>query len=74
MHSSLLVNHIQKLVHAVPGMYEQCGVILYELKNVSFEYNLFYNKLKNASCEYDRLNVRNSTLQAAWYIRSVFHL
>ena len=28
-------------------------------------------KLKNVSCEYDRLNGWNSTLQAAWYIRHV---
>ena len=31
----------------------------------------FYKKLKNVSCEYDRLNDWNSTLQAAWYIRHV---
>ena len=31
----------------------------------------FYNKLKNVSWEYDRLNGWNSTLQAAWYIRHV---
>ena len=31
----------------------------------------FYKKLKNVSCEYDRVNGRNSTLQAAWYIRHV---
>ena len=31
----------------------------------------FYKKLKNASCEYIRLNGWNSTLQAAWYIRHV---
>ena len=28
----------------------------------------FDKKLKNVSCEYDRLNGWNSTLQAAWYI------
>ena len=28
-------------------------------------------KLKNVSCEYDRLNGWNSTLQAVWYIRHV---
>ena len=33
--------------------------------------NRFYKKLKNVSCEYDRLNGWNSTLQAAWYIRHV---
>ena len=27
---------------------------------------------KNVSCEYDRVNGWNSTLQAAWYIRHVF--
>ena len=32
---------------------------------------VFYKKLKNVSCEYDRLNGWNSTLQAAWYIRHV---
>ena len=31
----------------------------------------FYKKLKNVSCEYDRPNGWNSTLQAAWYIRHV---
>ena len=31
----------------------------------------FYKKLKNVSCEYDRLNGWNSPLQAAWYIRHV---
>ena len=31
----------------------------------------FYKKLENVSCEYDRLNGWNSTLQAAWYIRHV---
>ena len=29
----------------------------------------FYKKLENVSCEYNRLNGWNSTLQAAWYIR-----
>ena len=33
--------------------------------------SIFYQKLKNVSCEYDRLNGWNSTLQAAWYIRHV---
>ena len=32
---------------------------------------MFYKKLKNVSCEYNRLNGWNSTLQAAWYIRRV---
>ena len=32
---------------------------------------LHIKKLKNVSCEYDRLNGLNSTLQAAWYIRHV---
>ena len=31
----------------------------------------FYKKLKNVSCEYDRVNGWHSTLQAAWYIRHV---
>ena len=31
----------------------------------------FNKKSKNVSCEYDRLNGWNSTLQAAWYIRHV---
>ena len=31
----------------------------------------FYKKLKNVSCEYDRVNGLNSTLQAARYIRHV---
>ena len=33
--------------------------------------SFFFLKLKNVSCEYDRLNGWNSTLQAAWYIRHV---
>ena len=32
---------------------------------------VFYKKLKNVSCEYDRLNGWNSILHAAWYIRHV---
>ena len=32
---------------------------------------VFYKKLKNVRCEYDRLNGWTSTLQAAWYIRHV---
>ena len=35
------------------------------------DHGSFNKKLKNVSCEYDRLNSRNSTLQAAWYIRHV---
>ena len=31
----------------------------------------FFEKLKNVSYEYNRLNGWNSTLQAAWYIRHV---
>ena len=31
----------------------------------------FYDIWKNVSCEYDRLNCWNSTLQAAWYIKHV---
>ena len=34
-------------------------------------YGIFYKELKNVSCEYNRLNGSNSTLQAAWYIRRV---
>ena len=34
----------------------------------------FYKKLKNVSCEYDRVNGWNSTLQAAWYIRHLHKL
>ena len=37
--------------------------------NTIFSIKSFYKKLKNASCEDDRLNGWNSTLQAAWYIR-----
>ena len=29
---------------------------------------IYFTKLENVSCEYDRLNDFNSTLQAAWYI------
>ena len=35
---------------------------------------LFYKKLENVSCEYDRVNGWNSTLQAAWYIRYLHKL
>ena len=35
-------------------------------------FNIFFcKKLKNVSCEYNRVNGWNSTLQAAWYIRRV---
>ena len=37
----------------------------------SCKFLLFYKNLKNVSCEYDRLNGWNTTLQAAWYIRNV---
>ena len=37
-------------------------------------FNFFYKKLKNVSCEYDRVNGWNSTLQAAWYIRYLHKL
>ena len=40
-------------------------------RNVLSQTLLFYKKLKNVSCEYDRVNGWNSTLQAAWYIRHV---
>ena len=36
-----------------------------------FFFVFFIKKLKNVSCEYNRLNGWNSTLQAAWYIRRV---
>ena len=36
-----------------------------------YDTSVFYKKLKNVSCEYDRLNGWNSTLQAAWYTRHV---
>ena len=32
---------------------------------------IFYKKVKTVSCEFNCLNGRNSTLQAAWYIRHV---
>ena len=37
-------------------------------------WSIFYKKLKNVSCEYDRVNGWNSTLQAAWYIRYLHKL
>ena len=40
-------------------------------KSLSLGPQRFCKKLKNVSCEYDRLNGWNSTLQAAWYIRHV---
>ena len=33
---------------------------------------LFIEKLNNVSCEYDRLNGGNSTLEAAWYVHEFF--
>ena len=39
-----------------------------------FDFVLFYKKLKNVSCEYDRVNGWNSTLQAACYIRYLHKL
>ena len=35
------------------------------------EYRVFHTNFWNVSCECDRLNVFNSTLQAAWYIRHI---
>ena len=35
---------------------------------------LFFKKLKNVSCEYDRLNGWNSTFQAAWYFSTFYFL
>ena len=37
-------------------------------------HRIFYKKLKNVSCEYDRVNGWNSTLQAAWYIKYLHKL
>ena len=45
----------------------RCGHAIY----YSVVPGTFYKKLKNFSCEYNRLNGWNSTLQAAWYIRRV---
>ena len=41
--------------------------VLARCRNIAF----FTKKMKNVSCEEDRLNGWNSTLQAAWYIRHV---
>ena len=43
----------------------------YLVLRVNFTCWYLYKKLKNVSCEYDRLNGSDSTLQAAWYIRHV---
>ena len=49
------------------------GIIFEELIFLkrTFANTLFCKKLKNVSCEYNRLIGWNSTLQAAWYIRRV---
>ena len=46
---------------------------IYPVFRIGVTDDWFYRKLKvkNVSCEYDRLNGWNSTLQAAWYIRHV---
>ena len=48
-------------------------VYYYVVLKVTSEYTTTVScrKLWNVSCEYDRLNGSNSTLQAAWYIRHV---
>ena len=43
----------------------------FNIKGKSVSIKIFYKKVKNVSCEYDRVNGSNSTLQAAWYIRHV---
>ena len=43
----------------------------FALPAIFFYKKFFDEKLKNVSCEYNRLNGWNSTLQAAWYIRHV---
>ena len=52
---------------------EGCATALPMAKKIYFEV-VFYKKLKNVSCEYDRVNGWNSTLQAAWYIRHLHKL
>ena len=54
------------VLHKPIGLY---AYILFAI--CKYMYVIFYKKLKNVSCEYDRVNDWNSTLQAAWYIRHV---
>ena len=45
---------------------------VWTIQSVVFAADVFQlKKLKNVSCEYDRLNGWNSTLQAAWNVRHV---
>ena len=65
--------HQKKTISGAPllrnCLYQSLYYILYQL---SFSTNRSKNTLyKNVSCEYDRVNGWNSTLQAAWYIRRV---
>ena len=58
----------------VPGSVGIDSIMLLLFRDVSIQVLIpgsFYKKLKNVSCEYNRLNGGNSTLQAAWYIRRV---
>ena len=48
-----------------------CGLYSIRAQNGYGQRRPVYKKLKNVSCECDRLNGWNSTLQAAWYIRRV---
>ena len=55
--------HTYNVVNIASSVLTQGGRILSKF--------FFNKKLKNVSCEYDRVNGWNSTLQAAWYIRHV---
>ena len=54
-----------KYLHQVSYLLDACVylTVVYPVQRV------FYKKLQNVSCEYDRLNDWNSTLQAAWIRR-----
>ena len=50
-----------------------CRATCWKWRCISGPFGIF-KKLKNVSCEYDRVNGWNSTLQAAWYIRYLHKL
>ena len=57
----------------VPANCTSWHLVVFPQDQRTYTKYIFYKKLKNVSCEYNRLNGRNSTLQAAWYIRRYFY-
>ena len=68
--SRSVLDHQMNLLAPAPTALN-AGELFFKIANMYSGEYIFYKKLKNVSCEYDRLNVWNSNLQAAWYIRHV---